>query len=209
MAVAVCSALNRTFGRVADVVQTWRGREVRVLFSISTRYVQAGDYSAALRILTSLLPLYPKVIPTRAACWRVPLCSNARIVSIQDVVLLSAVGRLLLQWGNLTGAERYFRDVEQLVTEPTNSVVVMMNRGMEYIGRDRYSDAARAFERVLELEPDNVWAANNRAVCWLYLRDLQRSITSLEQLIAANPEANLLVRTLSFGVDDTLYIVLD
>ena len=122
------------------------------------------------------------------------------------------MGRLLLQWGNLTGAERYFRDVEQLVTEPTNSVAIMMNRGMEYIGRDRYSDAARAFERVLELEPDNVWAANNRAVCWLYLRDLQRSITSLEQLIAANPEANLLVRTLCRvpsppGVDGT--IVLD
>ncbi len=116
------------------------------------------------------------------------------------------MGRLLLQWGNLTGAERYFREVEQLVTEPTNSVVVMMNRGMEHIGRDRYSDAARAFERVLELEPDNVWAANNRAVCWLYLRDLQRSINSLEQLIAANPEANLLVHTLccSFSAVDTL-----
>jgi hypothetical protein len=63
MATIVSGALNRTFGRFADVVQTWRGREVRVLFSISTRYVQAGDYSAALRILTSLLPLYPKVTP--------------------------------------------------------------------------------------------------------------------------------------------------
>jgi hypothetical protein len=69
----VSGARNCTFGRFVDVVQTWRGREVRVLFSISTRYVQAGDYSAALRILTSLLPLYPKVIPAWATCWRVAL----------------------------------------------------------------------------------------------------------------------------------------
>jgi tetratricopeptide (TPR) repeat protein len=108
-------------------------------------------------------------------------------------VLLSAIGRLLLQWGNLPGAERYFRDVEQLVKDSSKSAIIMTNRGLEYIGRDRYSDAVRAFEGVLELEPDNIWAANNRAVCWLYLRDLQRAITSLEQLIAANPEANLTV----------------
>ena len=115
---------------------------------------------------------------------------------MQDVILLSSLGRLLLQWGNLTGAERYFREVEQLVADPLTSAVVAMNRGLEHVGRDRFAEAMRAFERVVELEPDNVWAANNRAVCWLYLRDLQRAITSLEQVVASNPEHNLTVRQL-------------
>lgn len=162
-----------------------------MLFSISTRYVQAGDYAAALRTLTSLVQMYPKA--------RVANNFNSYssiliwcISFLQDIILLSAVGRLMLQWGNLTGAERYFREVEQLA-DASRTAIVMMNRGLEHIGRDRYSDALRAFESVLEMEPDNVWAANNRAVCWLYQRDLQRAVSSLEQLVAANPEANLTV----------------
>jgi len=165
----VPSALSFINDLDQDVAQTWRGREVRILFSISTRYLQNGDYASALNILSSLLPLYPR-----------------------DIILLSTIGRLLLQWGNVVGAERYFREVEQLVPEPSKSAVVMMNRGLESIGRDHFLDAMRAFEAVLELEPDNTWAANNQAVCWLYLRDLQSAIKSLEQLIAANPEANLI-----------------
>lgn len=180
------------------------------MFSISTRYLQNGDYASALNILSSLLPLYPRVrspfsiirvfassrtlgaITTAGA-----LPSNGISHSFfrphQDIILLSTIGRLLLQWGNVVGAERYFREVEQLVPEPSKSAVVMMNRGLESIGRDHFLDAMRAFEAVLELEPDNTWAANNQAVCWLYLRDLQSAIKSLEQLIAANPEANLIV----------------
>ena len=63
---AICSTAC-CWCSTTDEVQTWRGREVRVLFSIATRYVQAGDYSASLRILAGLLRLYPKV---RAACNR-------------------------------------------------------------------------------------------------------------------------------------------
>lgn len=116
----------------------------------------------------------------------------SELSNIQDVILLSAVGRLLLQWGNLAAAERYFREVEQLA-DSSKSALILMNKGLECISRDRYSDAIRAFDSVLELEPDNMWAANNRAVCYLYVRDLQRAIASLEQLIASNPESNITV----------------
>lgn len=120
---------------------------------------------------------------------------TAGVCVLQDIVLLSAIGRLLLQWGNLVGAERYFRLVRELAQDDSSKLaLVRMNQGLELVGRDRYSDALRAFELVVEVDPGNLWAANNQAVCYVYLRDLQRAISSLEQLIAANPEANISVR---------------
>lgn len=56
---------------------------------------------------------------------------------------------------------------------------------------DQFSIAIEHFQNVLGLDPDNVIAANNRAVCMLYTCDLTRAITSLEELIRRDPEKNL------------------
>jgi len=56
---------------------------------------------------------------------------------------------------------------------------------------DKYAQAVEHFGTVLELDPGNAVAANNRAICWLYICNLTRAIQSLEDLIFKSPELYL------------------
>lgn len=70
------------------------------------------------------------------------------------------------------------------------------------LARDAYEEAVNAFQAVLSLDPNNVVAINNRAICWLYLCQLSRAVQSLEEAIVREPAA--LTETLVFNLC-TLY----
>ena len=82
--------------------------------------------------------------------------------------LLSLLGRLHLQLGNLVAAGAAFERLEALLRSPDESPAVRLNRGMLLLANSQYSDALIDFEAALKLEPTSVLAANNTAVCQLY-----------------------------------------
>lgn len=56
---------------------------------------------------------------------------------------------------------------------------------------EQYSVAMKHFNAVLEIEPGNLVATNNKAICYLYTCELAASIATLEELITKAPEKNL------------------
>jgi tetratricopeptide (TPR) repeat protein len=78
-----------------------------------------------------------------------------------------------------------------------------MCRGYLALALDQYSTAIEHFSAVLEREPSNLAAANNKAICLLYTCDLSRAVSTLEDVIRRNPELNL-NETLVFNLS-TLY----
>jgi lipoprotein NlpI len=59
------------------------------------------------------------------------------------------------------------------------------------LAMDQFSIATEHFQAVLEIEPTNFIAANNKAICLLYTCDLTGAINLLEELIRKDPEHNL------------------
>lgn len=71
------------------------------------------------------------------------------------------------------------------------------------MANDNFKGALRQFQKVLDQEPTNLAAVNNRAICWLYTCNLQRAIMSLEEVILRDPE-NSLKEVIVFNLS-TLY----
>jgi len=66
-----------------------------------------------------------------------------------------------------------------------------MNSGLLFLAEDNYGGAIECFSQVLEKDPNNIAAANNRAICFLYKTGLSKAITSLEDVIKKDPQRNL------------------
>jgi len=143
-------------------------REHRLIFQIATHLITQKDYLLAIAMLENMAFRYP---------------NNASIIS--------ALGRVHLQMGNITAANALFKQTEQLVDDAENSDLVLMNRGYWFLATEEYKAAIESFDMVLKLQPSNIAAANNRSVCWLYTCDLSRAISSLEEIIQRDPENNL------------------
>ena len=54
-----------------------------------------------------------------------------------------------------------------------------------------YEKALQEFTNVLQLDPDNVVAANNCAVCHLFCERLSDAVSTLEDFVRGNPAAHL------------------
>mmetsp|Transcript_339 Transcript_339/g.770 ORF Transcript_339/g.770 Transcript_339/m.770 type:complete len:150 (+) Transcript_339:377-826(+) len=69
--------------------------------------------------------------------------------------------------------------------------LLLMNRAYLALSAQQFPVAADYFDRVLQVDPDNLVAANNRAVCWLFTCELGRAIQSLEHVVRRDPARNL------------------
>jgi len=96
-----------------------------------------------------------------------------------------------LQMGNTRAAATILKQVEAIIEEPESSVLVHMNRGYLALASDQYTTAINHFQVVLDIEPSNLIASNNKAICLLYTIDLGRAIGTLEELIRIDPQRNL------------------
>jgi hypothetical protein len=149
-------------------VSIWQIREHRLIFQIATHLITQKDYLLAITMLENIALRYPN-----------------------NVSIISALGRVHLQMGNTAAASVMFKKAEQLVEDPENSGLVLMNRGYLHLSTEQYKLAIESFESVLKIQPSNIAAANNRSVCWLYTCDLSKAILSLEEIIQRDPENNL------------------
>jgi len=110
-----------------------------------------------------------------------------------DIWLLSSLGRVHLQMGNIKAAAITFKQVENLLPDVENSVLARLNRGYISLSVDQYDVANNHFQAVIDKNeyPYNLIATNNKAICLLYSGNLSPAIATLEETINKNPEKNL------------------
>lgn len=154
-------------------IELWEERERRILYSVANILISLRDYDAALSVYETLLEMD---IPHQTA-------------------LLSGLGRIHLQIGNLAKATEYFQRVEQEERNSTPSTSTnttrYMNKGFVAMCQNNFSEAYQSFKQAVEADPSNTSAVNNMAVCCLYLGRLKDALKSLEALVHGNPDRNL------------------
>ncbi|KAM7376473.1 hypothetical protein PAMP_006204 [Pampus punctatissimus] len=150
-------------------LKLWRSRLSRVMYSMANCLLLMKDYVLAVETYHSIIQYEPQ----------------------QRVQLLSGIGRIFLQIGDVKTAEKYFQDVEKVCqmkgSQPSHTTCVLMNRAFVYLSQNNYPEAHAAFTEVLKIDPKNPVANNNAAVCLLYLGRLKESLGQLEGLVQQDP----------------------
>lgn len=83
----------------------WSAREDRIIMVIVNHFLRDKDFILAIKLYNKVLNKKPK-----------------------DVNLLSGLGRIFLQMGNVRAAEVVFNQVEQLTQSTDSSTLVHINR---------------------------------------------------------------------------------
>uniref|UniRef100_F7B5F6 Trafficking protein particle complex subunit 12 n=1 Tax=Equus caballus TaxID=9796 RepID=F7B5F6_HORSE len=149
-------------------IQLWRSRLGRVMCSMANCLLLMKDYVLAVDAYHSVIQYHPE----------------------QEPQLLSGIGRIFLQIGDIKTAEKYFQDVEK-VTQKLDGlqgkIMVLMNRAFLHLGQNNFAEAHKFFTEILKIEPTNAVANNNAAVCLLYLGRLKDSLRQLEAMVQQDP----------------------
>uniref|UniRef100_A0A4W6C525 Trafficking protein particle complex subunit 12 n=1 Tax=Lates calcarifer TaxID=8187 RepID=A0A4W6C525_LATCA len=150
-------------------LKLWQSRLSRVMYSMANCLLLMKDYVLAVETYHSIIQYEPQ----------------------QRVQLLSGIGRIFLQIGDVKTAERYFQDVEKACqmkgSQSSHTTCMLMNRAFVYLSQNNYAEAHASFTEVLKIDPKNPVANNNAAVCLLYLGRLKESLGQLEGLVQQDP----------------------
>ncbi|CAK4631997.1 unnamed protein product [Aphanomyces euteiches] len=134
----------------------------------------------------------------------------------QRIVLLSRLGRINLQMGDLKGAEAIFAEaawVNQHIAanDPDCAARILLNQGLLAFAQNKFKEALDAFNTILGVysgeeaingssnEPFESWddgdviscAANNMSICALYSCEVQTAVNVLETILQADPRRHL------------------
>ncbi|KAG7386793.1 hypothetical protein PHYBOEH_008586 [Phytophthora boehmeriae] len=148
------------------------------------------------------------------------VCSQIDVQDEDDpekAIVLSRVGRIHMQMGNLAAAEKLF-DAARVYTnqfkasDSESKIVgelearVLLNDGLLLFAQNKLQEALSAFDSILYLqhtqpataenadaelflEEDLVCSAvNNYAICALYSCDVKAAVAALERMIRSNPQ---------------------
>ncbi|XP_048335731.2 uncharacterized protein LOC107425443 [Ziziphus jujuba] len=160
-------------------VSVWKKREVFVVNSIIGLHLNSKEFSVCLSLIKELLSRDPG-----------------------DPILVSKLGYIQMQIGDLEGAKSSFNRVEGLMevsfeknegslNEIQFMNLVNRNKALVYmVGKD-YVSAVREYEKCIERDHSDVVALNNKALCLMYLRDLSDSIKVLENALERVPTVAL------------------
>ncbi|KAK9411276.1 trafficking protein particle complex subunit 12 [Crotalus adamanteus] len=163
------SMINITQENRQASVQLWRSRLGRVMYSTANCLLMMKDYVLAVETYHTVMKYYPE----------------------QEPQLLSGIGRIFLQIGDIKMAEKYFQDVEKVAQKLDglkNQIMVLMNRAFLHLGQNNFAEAHKFFTEILKIDPSNAVANNNAAVCLLYLGKLKDSLRQLEGIVQQDPK---------------------
>lgn len=154
--------------------ELWRKREGFVINSIISHHLSQKEFGVCLDLIKGLID------GTNG--------SN----SDSRAVLLSKLGYIQMQFGDLDGAKATFGLIEGIAGEGIEMKnLVNRNKAMVYmVGKD-YVSAVREYEQCIERDGSDVVAINNKALCLMYLRDLSDSIKVLENALERVPTVAL------------------
>ncbi|CAK7334543.1 unnamed protein product [Dovyalis caffra] len=154
-------------------VKVWRKREVFVVNNIINHHLSNKEFSVCLDLINGLI-------------------SGGNL----DPVMLSKLGHVQMQIGDLEGANVSFSKVEKLISESGESDIglrnlVSRNKALVYLVAKDYLSAVREYDDCVERDGMDVVAINNKAICLMYLRDLSDSIKVLESSLERVPTVAL------------------
>ncbi|KAL5016611.1 hypothetical protein ScPMuIL_006200 [Solemya velum] len=151
--------------------ELWLEREKQVLYIIGNNLLSLRDYEAALSVYGELVERDPQ----------------------QKTQLVSGMGRIFLQMGNVQKAEECFKNVETLAEQRKEDITCLasVNKGLVYMCTNEFTEAHQCFHTAVNKDPSNASAVNNMAVCSLYLGHLKDALATLETLVHGDPERNL------------------
>ncbi|KAI4345215.1 hypothetical protein L6164_012357 [Bauhinia variegata] len=161
----------------------WKKREIFVMNCIIGQHLSNKEFSVSLSLIEDLLSR-----------------------DSSDPVLISKLGYIQMQIGDLEGAKRSFSQIEGLMKEGNSNGtlsetelknLVNRNKALVYLVGKDYVSAVREYEECIERDHTDAVSINNKALCLMYLRDLSDSIKVLE---------NALERVPTFALNETLVV---
>ncbi|CAL8131704.1 unnamed protein product [Orchesella dallaii] len=147
-------------------LEIWKKREIRVLYSLTNAFLLAKDFSNALKHMSTLREKDTE----------------------RNAQLTSAMGRLFLQFGDLTTAQTYFKEAAGIRSSNSelDRVENLVDAALYYIAQGVYSDAFGLLKEALVIQPDNFMITNNMAVCLLYMGRVKESLALMETTVRNN-----------------------
>lgn len=129
----------------------WKQREIQTYLVLATQWINMKEYSAAATtmqlILTTMAP--------------------------DNIDLLSSLGRLYLQMGDLKSAESMFQRMEEKCgSGETTKEAINTNKAFTLMAQGEWAQARDILQHVYESNNENLLAINNLAVCEVYLGNL-------------------------------------
>ncbi|KAI3462044.1 hypothetical protein Pfo_018707 [Paulownia fortunei] len=149
-------------------VNLWKKREAFVINTIVSHHLSQKEFKVCLALL------------------------KAEISENGDPLMMSKLGYIQMQYGDLDGGKRNFDLVEKMVVGSEREDVglrnlVSRNKALMYLVGKDYVSAVREYEACIERDGSDVVAINNKALCLMYLRDLLDSIKVLESALERVP----------------------
>ncbi|CAN6824998.1 unnamed protein product [Brassica oleracea var. botrytis] len=157
-----------------DSVELWKKREIFVMSCLLGFHLGHKEFGVSLELIKELIK-------------RDPL----------DPVLVSKLGSVQMQFGDIEGAKATFDRVEKmsnhngLVSETQFKNLVGRNKALVHVVAKDYAAAVREYEECIERDNSDVVAVNNKALCLMYSRDLSDAIKVMESALERVPTAAL------------------
>ncbi|GKD50521.1 trafficking protein particle complex subunit 12-like protein [Tanacetum coccineum] len=153
----------------------WRKREGLVINSIISHHLSHKEFGVCLELIKDLM--------------------KRDETAVGKAVLMSKLGYIQMQLGDLECAKASFNVVEGIVNEEKMEVEMknLVNRNkalMFMVGKD-YVSAVREYQECIDRDATDVVAINNKGLCLMYLRDLADGIKVLEKALESVPTAAL------------------
>ncbi|MCO5573028.1 hypothetical protein L7F22_026792 [Adiantum nelumboides] len=157
----------------ANLQKQWRHRQEFIINCIISHHLNQKDFLLVLSWFKELSKLHPS-----------------------DPWLLSKLGYVQLQMGDLTGAGYTFSQARSIISkvETENSTQLSALKGLDYRNRGleqmvikQYNEAIKEFDSALSINPVDIISANNKALCSMYNRDLIGSTKVLESILDKAP----------------------
>ncbi|XP_057786044.1 uncharacterized protein LOC131003548 [Salvia miltiorrhiza] len=165
--------LSRSRDSITEIsMNLWKKRETFVINSIVSHHLSLKEFKVCLYLL------------------------KAETCKTEDPFMVSKLGYVQMQYGDLDGAKRSFKLVEKMVEKSESGDVslknlVGRNKALIYLVGKDYVSAVREYEECMERDASDVVAINNKALCLMYLRDLSDSIKVLESALERVPTVAL------------------
>ncbi|KAI9285371.1 hypothetical protein BC943DRAFT_278236 [Umbelopsis sp. AD052] len=147
----------------------WRKREVSLYIMLANFLLEIKDFPLTISIMTKIVSKF----------------SDGDI----EPDVISTLGRLYLQLGNIQDAKKVFKGLESReASDPHVKRLVRMNSALCYVAAADWSPAKEELDAILAEDPNDYEAVNNLVVCLIYLGDLNQAIAVMEDLVSKSKD---------------------
>jgi Tfp pilus assembly protein PilF len=129
----------------------WEKREIQTYLILTTHWIAIKEYSPAASTMKYILEKVP-----------------------DDIDIVSSLGRLYLQMGDLDAASAMFTKMDAYKEKDGVQEAIQINKGFECIAKGEWEQAKVILEKVYESNNENLLVLCNLAVCQVYLGQLAK-----------------------------------